>query len=125
MKALIYLTLLIMVGACVATIADAAEERVVTVSPTGFRFTYGSAGPRSIDVAVDGKGYVTFFWLKGGTGTDAGDTVRKEPIPSTGNGTAFYLNSAYPPRNFQFGADGPDSCLVILTTATEAVVTWE
>ena len=106
--------------------AVANEERVVTGSE-GWRLTYGSSGPASVDVAVNGSATIKFMWLVGGLGTDAGDVVKTSPIASSGNSTAWALRSTLPPRNFGewlWGSDGPDSCSVVVDTATEVVVSW-
>ena len=117
---------LIVLAVLVATPVLAGGERVLS-SDTGFRLTHGSTGPSSVDVAVDGNATIKFIWLVGGLTTAAGDSLKAEPVPNTGDSTAFALRSALPPRNFGpwlWGSDGPDSCYVDLDTATEVIVTW-
>jgi len=106
--------------------AVAGEERVVSADG-GWRLTYGSAGPESVDVAVNGDATIKFIWLVGGLTTAAGDSLKASPIASSGNSGSWALRSTLPPRNFgsgRWGSDGPDSCDVDVDTATEVIVSW-
>lgn len=116
-------TIIILMSAAWSVAPATAGEEATFTSDGGLRLTSGTEGPVSVDVATDGDATITFFWLKNDGTANAGDVVRSDPAGEFGN--AFYsLRSEFPPRHFEFGASGPDSIYVDLSTASEVIATW-
>lgn len=114
-------SILILVFALVAVTAFAGEEALVTADG-GVSFTTGhyTTGPNTFDVATDGSASIKFMWF---ADADRTSIVRTDPVATYGEAT-YALRSALPPRSFVFAGDGPDSCYVDVTTASEVIITW-
>jgi len=125
---MIAILVLMVAGLTGLTTPVVAGEEFIIELDSGIRLSSViGGGPGQVDVAVNGGATIKFMWLKGGTGTDAGDVRRTEPRGMLGNN--FYsCFSDFPPRSWGaglFAGAGPDSAFVVLDTANRVVVTTQ
>lgn len=107
---------LVLLAVASPALADLTGSDIKCVADTTLSFTTGlkQAGPRFVDLALDGNAAVRFVWFKKpGDGTRTSGNIARSVL--------VFLRDYTPPTSL-YWATGPDSAKVDLSTATEVLI---
>jgi hypothetical protein len=108
----LFILILVMLAAVPALAEISLEFTAAQDTTVALTAQVGDKGPRTVDIATNGNGSVTFYWY------DVGQRVTVE------RSQIHYLRSLYPPRQIPFNNPGPDYMTYDAVTASESVFSF-